>query len=846
MRLRLLLTLVFAWVAAMFVGGTSPVFAGDETAGDDAQEVRDNPLDAAEKAILQSILDSQERQTRAANYVRKGQEQQKAEMYSEALESYRAALRLDPNNIDARKGENEMKRYLEARGDETSSLIGREIEKAKIYENHNRMEALSFIQTAEDLIIQATTSEQAATDTASSAKMYVSKLKLLESASENLERATLSLNSLPARMDPGKELKRVKVMQAQVKKYQGEYSQALTDANNQISLEEERKNQVDIDRNNELQRAEYLRRAQMHRDIKEYAKAEKIVNELLYENPADSEAESLLQDIRRRRLAYREERISDLEVEERKRVIEHIDAKSIPIVSPSNLIKYPSDWDVMVRRKKTAGTAEREESDETRKVRQRLQQRYTLDFEQQDATEVLQQLRHLSGINIIYNPGPTVSVPPITLSVNEMRMDNILNWIMTITGLHYEITDGVVHITSAEELQGGVMTEVYDVRDLIRAVSDARTMPTDDDDDDDDDDEEESDLEQISIQEIIERVMPDAFGEGGDNAAELDDIGNLTIRAPLALQNRVKSLLDKLRAAQAIQVSVTARFLTVTDDFWEEFTSQFTNIDDRYTNTDGYITDPANAAFNQRNNFDMVGRTTMAAPAGILSVYGDNLGSGIGPTTGLQAYLTQSGYLGPIQTSWAVTAIKESQKADELFAPHVVVYNNRYGWFRSHTQIPYVYTYILAPAGVDLEPVIQYLYAGTSLQVRPIVSADKKYITLDLYPRVTKVPLPMATYNLTGTSPLYGDIGMPIDLPTVFEHRAETYATMPDGGSIYISGMAVNVHNSGRNGVPLVQDIPIFGNLFSSRSFQKEKRNFALMVNARMILLDEEEAKQTR
>jgi type II secretory pathway component GspD/PulD (secretin) len=206
----------------------------------------------------------------------------------------------------------------------------------------------------------------------------------------------------------------------------------------------------------------------------------------------------------------------------------------------------------------------------------------------------------------------------------------------------------------------------------------------------------------------------------------------------------------------------------------------------------------------------------------------------------------QQGWLGQLQSRYFMRMVKENAKVDELFAPHLVVYNNRFAWFRNNTDTPFIQGYQRAAAGDNLEPVIQRQFSGTTLRVRPTISADRKYITLDIYPSVTRL-------IRMGSAQIEQDLGegagvtaLPIDLPTTFNHSARTFATLPDGGSILMSGLAVNVHMRGRRGIPLMQDLPVVGNVFSNRAYQKEKRNFVIMLNARMILLDEEEVEQTR
>ena len=88
-------------------------------------------------------------------------------------------------------------------------------------------------------------------------------------------------------------------------------------------------------------------------------------------------------------------------------------------------------------------------------------------------------------------------------------------------------------------------------------------------------------------------------------------------------------------------------------------------------------------------------------------------------------------------------------------------------------------------------------------------------------------------------------IGYAMESPVSFKHEAKTYATIPDGGAILMTGLNANTNGRGRSGVPLLQDLPVIGNAFSNRFYQKDKESYSCLLNARMILLEEEEVKQT-
>jgi type II secretory pathway component GspD/PulD (secretin) len=77
-----------------------------------------------------------------------------------------------------------------------------------------------------------------------------------------------------------------------------------------------------------------------------------------------------------------------------------------------------------------------------------------------------------------------------------------------------------------------------------------------------------------------------------------------------------------------------------------------------------------------------------------------------------------------------------------------------------------------------------------------------------------------------------------VDLPTLSKFETGTYATVPDGGSIIISGLATNIDGQGRPGTPVLMDLPIIGNVFSNRFSQKNKESYTCLVSAKIIIFE--------
>jgi len=874
----------------------SAVVAAEEAAAPaqapaDAAAADADPQAAARDASQRGLLEAKEAQAAAVAQAARGEELFRAHQVAEAYDCFRNALALDPANEAARQGAEAARRILAARSDDLADAIPREVERVKIGEQHQQVQAGNNLEAARKLV-DAAAAAGAGANEEEKAQDLVQRLGQLDQAQEVLLRAKLQLEGLPARLDATSRKNEAAQLEARIRELRAAQTAELDALNRGISARVAEQNASEVASYFQKQKEELLRQARAHRDLRQYDKAEVIIRKVMAMDPADAKVEVLLLEVQRQRRLYRDEKIRDEETEERKRVLENVEHRAIPEVSPEKVMIYPKEWDQVVKRKASQRRSGEGEDDASKAIQRKLEKRHSVEFVQANIKDVIEHLRRISQVDFIYRPPAEGGEPPeINLRLNETRLDNILRWVMTITALNYEIRNGVIFVTSAAGLAGDKVTEIYDVRDIAIGVADAGTVPgveglTGDGD------EAPAEPESIALDEIVKRVLNADFADQGEVQVDAAT-GNMMVVHTREVQRKVLELLAKLRAAQAIQISVSARFLTVTDDFWEEFQNQFGSIANGSTTLlpfNNYVTGARDedgrrkyrnpwvnnsGSYQRNNNFtssehfdDMYGTVEHRRVNGINSVLGANLGTQVQTATfqpGMSFLLGQRGWLGQIQAAWLIRMMKESKKADELFAPHIVVNNNKYGWILWDTRIPYIKTYVVAPAGVDLEPVVEDLHVGTALQVRPTISSDKKYITLDIYPRVRKLMttregMPrifmMSNFGAISTDGAAGGGGvaagggqlhsLPIDLPIVFEHNARTFATMPDGGAIVISGLSINVHARGRNGIPLLQDIPILGNAFSNRSLQKEKRSFVIVTNARSILLDEEEAKQTR
>lgn len=232
--------------------------------------------------------------------------------------------------------------------------------------------------------------------------------------------------------------------------------------------------------------------------------------------------------------------------------------------------------------------------------------------------------------------------------------------------------------------------------------------------------------------------------------------------------------------------------------------------------------------------------------------------------TGNQGALFQFRIFGTLQTSAVVHALRKDQNSDTLLAPRLMQLNNQVAHVMVAEQRSYISDYDVS--GAVFDPVIRAFLVGVTLEVKPTVSHDRKYVTLNLRPGSAtfqgietvfiKIPdgQPGAGTNAGAGGPANEDVDahnasilnairLPIELPTIELRAVNTTVTLPDNGTLLFSGMIHDRKIDTKSGVPLFSDLPIIGRLFSKNLKQRERRNLLILVNSKIVLFDEEEEK---
>ena len=144
---------------------------------------------------------------------------------------------------------------------------------------------------------------------------------------------------------------------------------------------------------------------------------------------------------------------------------------------------------------------------------------------------------------------------------------------------------------------------------------------------------------------------------------------------------------------------------------------------------------------------------------------------------------------------------------------------------------------------------------GVSVTVQAVISADRRFVRLNLSPSLTAlasatVPLfPISTF----ITPVFegGSQGQPVPFtqffqqPSFTEIVAQTTVAVPDGGTVLLGGLKTLAQARNEFGPPVISQVPYLNRLFKNVGVGRETAHVMIMVTPRIIINSEEEIFQT-
>lgn len=181
----------------------------------------------------------------------------------------------------------------------------------------------------------------------------------------------------------------------------------------------------------------------------------------------------------------------------------------------------------------------------------------------------------------------------------------------------------------------------------------------------------------------------------------------------------------------------------------------------------------------------------------------------------LGALVFNDGNFGPL--SLLARALEDQNLAHVLAEPNLTAISGEEAGFLAGGEFP-------VPTGRDNEGnvTVQFRSFGVSLNFRPVVMSENR-ISLQLN---------------TEVSSLARDQGVTIaglDIPGLSVRRASTTVEVPSGGGLMIAGLLESQAVKGMAGLPGIKDVPVLGDLVSSRSFSRDESELIVLITAYLV-----------
>jgi Flp pilus assembly secretin CpaC/tetratricopeptide (TPR) repeat protein len=486
----------------------------------------------------------------------------------------------------------------------------------------------------------------------------------------------------------------------------------------------------------------------------------------------------------------------------------------------------------------------------------RVPARFGVDGEGAALEDVAGFLQSVSGVNFLISAAVRDELDEeetsVLLDLPERSVFKILQMITEVReSLRWKVEDSVVKFVTAEEMVGGQVLRMYEVRDLIRPITDfpGREINVEPSGGIEEFDEEFEEREALVITEdrldglIRDNISPMSWDDDPSNSMRISQ-GTLVVNQTPEVQAQIQQLLANLREATGIMVDIQARFLKVEDNFLEDIGVDFRGLGSPGAGTNDFFNDFGNASAQSTLGNELGGDTTLGAyfddgedgdmRARIENLYGSQLGDSdtLTSTGGLGFQWT---YLNDLQLEMILRAVSKSERIELVTAPRLTVFNTARSNLTVMNQVAYVkdFDVEIAQASSIADPIIDVVQDGVILDVRPVVSADRRFLTLELRPTVAELKRPIRTFN---TSLGVSGNSVAIHLPELEISRVRTSVPMPDGGTVLLGGFKVHESQDLRSGVPILNKIPLISFLFERKGTFVSNRRLLILLKANIVI----------
>jgi len=597
-------------------------------------------------------------------------------------------------------------------------------------------------------------------------------------------------------------------------------------------------------------------------DERDYEGAQELAESVLELDQHNSRAMTILDAAQDAAREYATQRFIDERKEEFARWRESMEE----VRTPYNDILTPPDrafWEDITA--KRAGTRELglEPMDaEERTLRERLKsERMDANFDEATITQVANSIFFSTDIPVSVDPAVALDLDDaaeyVTLQgLRDISPEALLNIVVNQVGvdLDWTIRNGRVYITTSDKAAGDPVLLIHNIQDLTFRLTnfkgpDIKDIPLPGQAGEDPETtifSSEIDFTRIlEPEDVLNLVRENIARESWDlsDAYNIDfvDSNNLLVIHTPDVQQQVAEFLNELRAFSTSMVTLETRFYAITDAFIEEIGTDLRGLGPGGTLGDAFEIDDFESE-DVTEGLDNTGDGTGNPNAGVFfsgdgediaaltseNFFGNPLGSLLS-TVGGGAF--QFTILDDTQINIVLNAVEKSTNAFEITAPVVSVYNTQRAFVTVVNQVSFVqgFDVDVANAAFIADPNIGVVQEGIVLDVRPTISHDRRYVTLDVQTTVANLQRPIREFEtaLGGTT-----TQVQFFLPELDVQNAQTTVVVPDGGSVVLGGFKQARYTNRTAEAPWFADVPVLGFFFREKGLSDEMQDLIIVITA--------------
>ncbi len=298
--------------------------------------------------------------------------------------------------------------------------------------------------------------------------------------------------------------------------------------------------------------------------------------------------------------------------------------------------------------------------------------------------------------------------------------------------------------------------------------------------------------------------------------------GQLFVNTTPEVHAKIDNFLKDVRDFAGSMVHVEVRFLDLRDEWMEQFGIELRDLGSSSAgapagvfNATGTITHPGpghdmrfTSFFDSENDLQV----------GNLPSLNNNGGLGL-----------TFQKLGNTDFNIVLRALEKSEKVTVLESASLTLFNTQQANITMANQQAYIQDVDIqvATAAASFDPIIGIIQTGMVIDVRPIISFDRKYVTLEMQPAIATID------RIRSFS--FNNLGVQIQLPQVILRKAGSTVRVPDKGAVLMGALQRTQDSKIVEGIPVLKDIPLIGTLFKETINVDAQQQVHILVSVEIL-----------